>query len=212
MSPSLGLIIPSSPANPSAIAIYSESLPDSPSASAPPTIDPETRAKVNALQRTAFLGLGPEDWPYIAQTSRLLMLRDQAPAVCAGEATVLMGDRSAARCWRARAAVYRAEALMRLGFAAEARGALVSAGRMLGGDWDEVGLDKDMENEGGRRESYETLEALVAWNVAMGKLNWGMIDGADEEEVSKQPIHSGSFLAAGWPLSHSLSALDLRWC
>lgn len=170
-------------------------------------IEPELLARVAALQRTAFLGLGQQDWPFLAQTGRLLQLRDQAPAVCAGEATVLMCDKSAPRCWRARAAVYRAEALMRLGFGAEARKALSSAGRILS-DWSDIHTKFEAEE---RRESYQTLEALVAWNVSMGKLNWGMVDGEDEVEI-EEPIRSGPFVAAGWPLSHSLSALDLKWC
>ncbi|EGG08827.1 uncharacterized protein MELLADRAFT_71348 [Melampsora larici-populina 98AG31] len=170
-------------------------------------IEPELLARVAALQRTAFLGLGQQDWPFLAQTARLLQLRDQAPAVCAGEAAVLMCDKSAPRCWRARAAVYRAEALMRLGFGAEARRALTSAGRMLS-DWSDIHTKFEAEE---RRESYQTLEALVAWNVSMGKLNWGMVDGEEEEDI-EEPIRSGPFFAAGWPLSHSLSALDLKWC
>ncbi|KAH9814712.1 hypothetical protein DFH28DRAFT_299153 [Melampsora americana] len=170
-------------------------------------IEPELLARVAALQRTAFLGLGQQDWPFLAQTGRLLQLRDQAPAVCAGEATILMCDKSAPRCWRARAAVYRAEALMRLGFGAEARKALTSAGRILS-DWSDLHTQFEAEE---RRESYQTLEALVAWNVSMGKLNWGMVDSEEEEDIEK-PIRSGPFFAAGWPLSHSLSALDLKWC
>lgn len=79
-----------------------------------------------------------------------------------------MSDQSAPRCWRARAAVYRAEALMRLGFGFEARRALVDAGRMLNEPAD---ADCHVQEDDEQRESYETLEALVAWNVAMGKIS-----------------------------------------
>ncbi|MBW0524784.1 hypothetical protein O181_064499 [Austropuccinia psidii MF-1] len=158
---------------------------------------------LDEIRSAAFKALSPVDLPYLIQTSRLLALRDTAPSVCAGHATILINDHSAPTYWRARAGVYRAEALMLLGFKQEAKRTLISAGRLLQDSQTINQIQNDHSNQ-----PYKVLESIVSWNIAIGKINWGITEPVIGSESHS---HLATVLGAGWPSSPSLSALDLKY-
>lgn len=118
-------------------------------------------AHLKSLQHHAFSLLSPSDFPFLLSSSRLLTLRDSLPALCAGEAMETIENVAAPRCWRARAGVYRAESLWKLGLEQEARRELGYAERML--------HDGPVAQDGG--EGQKLMEALVGWNIHVGKMS-----------------------------------------
>ncbi|WAR60156.1 hypothetical protein PtB15_9B93 [Puccinia triticina] len=167
------------------------------------------------VKEEVFRHLEPEDHKYLLQSSRLLSLRDSNPSKCTGESTVLFNDLSVPRCWRARAGIYRAESLMTLGFVEFAKEQLILAGRILETDDHLQPIDLIDRNR------HEILEGLVAWNIALGKINWGIVDServfnfsiAEKKAKDGSMITtSGKLFSAGYPSSSSLSALDLKYC
>ncbi|PLW13496.1 hypothetical protein PCANC_12232 [Puccinia coronata f. sp. avenae] len=183
----------------------------------PPTIVIDSQDTLDRLiaqvKEEIFKNLKPEDHAFLIESSRLLSLRDSNPSKCIGESNILFNDHSVPRCWRARAGVYRAESFMKLGFEDFAKQQLNLAGRVL--ETDEHLQPIDLID----RKRHEILEGLVAWNIALGKINWGIID---PERVFNFSIAkagstttittSGKLFSAGYPSSFSLSALDLKYC
>ncbi|KAA1096123.1 hypothetical protein PGT21_005348 [Puccinia graminis f. sp. tritici] len=180
---------------------------------------PDAQVSLNQLiaqvKEEIFRQLKPEDHKYLIQSSRLLSLRDSNPSKCTGESNLLFNDLSVPRCWRARAGVYRAESLMILGFVDFAKEQLISTGRIL--ETDDHLQPIDMID----RNRHEILEGLVAWNIALGKINWGIIDpervfnfsiASKKAQTRGMITASGKLFSAGYPSSSSLSALDLKYC
>lgn len=120
---------------------------------------------VAQVRDEVFNRLKPEDYQYLLQSSRLLSLRNVNPSRCTGEANIVFHDPTVPRCWRARAGVYRAEALMALGFSKLAKDQLILTGRLLESE------DYPQQIDLMDRKRYEILEALVAWNIALGKIS-----------------------------------------
>lgn len=172
---------------------------------------------VAQVRDEVFNRLKPEDYQYLLQSSRLLSLRNVNPSRCTGEANIVFHDPTVPRCWRARAGVYRAEALMALGFSKLAKDQLILTGRLLESE------DYPQQIDLMDRKRYEILEALVAWNIALGKINWGIVEFESRSDSPVDGDHkvksstiiqssSGKFLSAGYPSSLSLAALDLKYC
>ncbi|KAH9447730.1 hypothetical protein MJO29_011046 [Puccinia striiformis f. sp. tritici] len=170
---------------------------------------------VAQVKEEIFRQLKPEDHGYLLQSSRLLSLRDSNPSKCTGQSNILFNDLSVPRCWRARAGVYRAESLMILGFDELAKAQLIMTGRLLENDDHLQPIDLIDRNR------HEILEGLVGWNIALGKINWGIIDPVPTFDlpIPSRKTKNGNMISAssklfsaGYPSSASLSALDLNYC
>ncbi|KAI7943728.1 hypothetical protein MJO28_011256 [Puccinia striiformis f. sp. tritici] len=170
---------------------------------------------VAQVKEEIFRQLKPEDHGYLLQSSRLLSLRDSNPSKCTGQSNILFNDLSVPRCWRARAGVYRAESLMILGFDELAKAQLIMTSRLLENDDHLQPIDLIDRNR------HEILEGLVGWNIALGKINWGIIDPVPTFDlpIPSRKTKNGNMISAssklfsaGYPSSASLSALDLNYC